>query len=84
MPRNSRQHNASTQPSEVEPDQQQRAEEYGGPAPDDEAWLQEQGYPKLGRSTQSKMTQVEHGPYAGGTQQGDAETEEKAAERQSG
>ena len=83
MPRNSRQHNASTRPSEPDPDQQQRAEEYGGPAPDDESWLQEQGYPKLGRSTQSRLTQIEHGPYAGGTQQGDAETGERAAEQQS-
>lgn len=64
----------------VEPDQQQRAEDFGRPEPEDEAHLQEQGYPKLGRGTQDRLTQVEHGPYAGGTQQGDAETEEKVTE----
>jgi hypothetical protein len=64
------------------PDQQQTAEEYGGPSPEDEAKLQEHGYPKLGRKPQSSVTQVEHGPYAGGTQQGDAETEERVAEGQ--
>ena len=64
------------------PDQQQTVEEYAGPTPDDESWLQEQGYPKLGRSPQSRMTQVEHGPYAGGTQQGDAESEQRVAESQ--
>jgi hypothetical protein len=83
MPRNSRQHRPQAQQPASDPDQQQRAEEYGGPAPDDESWLQEQGYPKLGKSTQSRMTQVEHGPYAGGTQQGDAATDEHAAERPS-
>jgi len=36
--------------------------------------LQEHGYPKLGKSAQSRLTQVEHGPYPGGTQQGDADT----------
>ena len=66
----------------VEPDQQQSAEDYGRPHPDDEALLQEQGYPKLGRGSHARLTQVEHGPYAGGTQQGDAETEEKVAEHQ--
>ena len=64
------------------PDQQQTAEEYGGPSPEDEALLQEHGYPKLGRKPQSGMTQVEHGPYAGGTQQGDADTEQRVAEAQ--
>lgn len=59
-----------------EPDQQQRADDHGGPSPDDEAWLAEQGYPKLGQKVQSRVTQVEHGPYAGGTQQGDATTRE--------
>ena len=44
--------------------------------------LQEQGYPKLGRSPQSRVTQVEHGPYPGGTQQGDAESEQRVAEQQ--
>jgi hypothetical protein len=62
------------------PDRQQTAEEYGGPHPDDESTLKEQGYPKLGRKPQSRMTQVEHGPYPGGTQQGDAEMEERLAE----
>jgi hypothetical protein len=61
-----------------EPDQQQVAEEYGRPSPDDEALLQEQGYPKLGRNPHERLTQVEHGPYPGGTQQGDAETAEQS------
>lgn len=61
------------------PDRQQTAEEYGGPSPDDEARLREQGYPKLGHKLQSRVTQVEHGPYPGGTQQGDAETEDRVA-----
>lgn len=64
------------------PDQQQTAEHYGGPNPDDEQKLQEHGYPKLGRSPQSRLTQVEHGPYAGGTQQGDAESEQRVTEQQ--
>ena len=42
------------------------------PHPDDEAQLTDQGYPKLGRHLQSRTTQHEHGPNAGGTQQGDA------------
>lgn len=54
-----------------EPSLSQRAEEYGGPAPDDQATLHEQGYPKLGQKLPSRVTQVEHGPYAGGSQQGD-------------
>jgi len=61
-----------------EPDQNQRADDHGGPGADDESWLQDQGYPKLGKKIQSRVTQVEHGPYAGGTQQGDRETREKA------
>ena len=52
-------------------DQQQRADDHGGPDPDDESWLQDQGYPKLGKGVQSRLNQVEHGPYAGGSQQGD-------------
>lgn len=52
------------------PDHRQRAEEYGGPAPDDEAALREHGYPKLGSGVQERLTQVEHGPYPGGTEQG--------------
>ena len=55
----------------AEPDQAQRADDHGRPSPDDEARLGEQGYPKLGTKLQSRVTQVEHGPYAGGTQQGD-------------
>ncbi len=55
----------------AEPDQRQRADDHGGPSPDDESWLAEQGYPKLGKKMQSRVTQVEHGPYAGGSQQGD-------------
>lgn len=58
------------------PEQTQRADEHGGPDPNDESWLQEQGYPKLGPKMQSRVTQVEHGPYAGGTQQGDTTTKE--------
>ena len=54
------------------PDLRQRATEYGGPDAAEEATLQEQGYPKLGRTMQAKVTQVEHGPYAGGTQQGES------------
>jgi hypothetical protein len=56
----------------AEPDQQQRADDHGGPSPDDESWLAEQGYPKLGDKIQSRVTQAEHGPYAGGSQQGDS------------
>ena len=66
---------------EHHPDQQQTAEEYGGPTPDDESWLQEQGYPKLGQKPQSRLTQVEHGPYPGGSQQGDADSEQRVAEQ---
>jgi hypothetical protein len=60
------------------PAQDQRADHHGGPGPDDEAWLADQGYPKLGKKMQSRLTQVEHGPYAGGTQQGDAGSPGKA------
>lgn len=60
------------------PDHRQDAPDHGGPSADDESWLQDQGYPKLGRKIQSRVTQVEHGPYAGGTQQGDAATRERA------
>jgi hypothetical protein len=63
------------------PDQDQRAEHHGGPAPNDEAWLADQGYPKLGQKMQSRVTQVEHGPYAGGTQQGDANSPAKPERR---
>jgi len=61
----------------TEPDRQQVAEDFGRPHPDDESWLQDQGYPKLGRNPHDRLTQVEHGPYPGGTQQGDAETGEQ-------
>jgi hypothetical protein len=61
----------------AEPDQQQRADHHGGPSPDDESWLAEQGYPKLGNKIQSRVTQVEHGPYAGSSQQGDTKPSEK-------
>lgn len=54
-----------------EPILDQQAEEYGGPTPDDQAALHEHGYPKLGGKLPSRVTQVEHGPYAGGSQQGD-------------
>ena len=64
----------------AEPDVQQAAEDHGGPHPDDESWLQDQGYPKLGRKTHDRLTQVEHGPYAGGTQQGAAGGSEPSAE----
>jgi hypothetical protein len=60
-----------------EPDQTQSAEDHGGPDPEDESWLQDQGYPKLGKGMQSQVTQMEHGPYAGGTQQGNADTRER-------
>jgi len=40
------------------------------PQPDDEARLEEQGYPKLGDKLHSRTTQHEHGPNAGGSQQG--------------
>jgi hypothetical protein len=62
-----------------EPSLRQRAEEYGGPDPEDEALLHEQGYPKLGQKLPSRVTQVEHGPYAGGSQQGDGEPEPSGA-----
>ena len=52
------------------PSQEQRAQEYGGPAPADREILEEHGYPKLDRSVDARLTQVEHGPYAGGSQQG--------------
>ena len=54
-----------------EADLSQQAEEFGGPAPDDQDALHEHGYPKLGGKLPSRVTQVEHGPYAGGSQQGD-------------
>lgn len=55
---------------QAEPDQQQLADDHGAPSGEDESWLQDQGYPKLGRGQHARLTQVEHGPYAGGTQQG--------------
>jgi len=55
----------------AEPSLRQRGEEYGGPDQGDQAALHEQGYPKLGEKLPSRVTQVEHGPYAGGSQQGD-------------
>ena len=70
--------------AEVQPDLTQRAEDHGGPSPDEEAMLAEQGYPKLGQKIQSRVTQVEHGPYAGGTQQGDADLKEASGELPSG
>jgi len=42
------------------------------PHPDDEAWLEDLGYPRLGQQIQSRTTQHEHGPNADGTQHGDA------------
>ncbi len=72
---------ADERPSDVDAVRQQVADEHGGPSPDDESWLQDQGYPKLGPKIQSRVTQHEHGPYAGGTQQGDTETQEKAEAR---
>ena len=54
-----------------EPSLNQSAEEYGGPDPEEQATLNEHGYPKLGKKLPSRVTQVEHGPYAGGSQQGD-------------
>lgn len=65
----------------AEADQRQRADHHGGPSPDDEAWLGEQGYPKLGKKLQSRVTQVEHGPYAGGTQQGDGDSASRKPRR---
>ena len=66
------------QPTGDAPDTQQAGEHFGGPPPDDEAWLQDQGYPKLGPKLQSRVTQHEHGPYAAGSQQGDTKTPEQA------
>lgn len=66
---------AAVAPALDTPDQRQNAEAYGGPDPDEEAVLQEQGYPKLGANLPARVTQVEHGPYAGGTQQGTPETD---------
>jgi len=71
----------------MKPDLTQQAEDHGGPSPDEEAVLVEQGYPKLGKKLQSQVTQVEHGPYAGGTEQGDVElkqTSERAGEQTNG
>jgi hypothetical protein len=65
---------ASVETDSDAPDQQQQAEAYGGPAPDEEAVLQDHGYPKLGGSLNSRVTQMEHGPYAGGTEQGGADS----------
>ena len=45
------------------------------PHPDDESWLKDLGYPKVGEHVESHATQIEHGPNAGGTQQGHADDE---------
>lgn len=58
-------------PNEASPDTSAASTEPGRPHPDDEAWLKDLGYPKLGKHLQSRTTQIEHGPNAGGTQQGD-------------
>jgi hypothetical protein len=50
--------------------------------PDDEAWLNDLGYPKLGEHLQSRTTQHEHGPNAGGTQQGDTKPPASRVRRQ--
>jgi hypothetical protein len=63
------------------PDQQQQGQEYGGPNADEEAVLRQHGYPKLGSSIPSRVTQVEHGPYAGGTQQGTHDTRTDSKDR---
>lgn len=44
------------------------------PHPDDESWLKDLGYPKVDEHPESRATQVEHGPNAGGSQQGHPET----------
>jgi len=76
--RHADQHPPHTEPTRTRPrpapDQQQAADDHGAPDPEDESWLQDQGYPKLGHKMQSRVTQVEHGPYAGGTQQGAADS----------
>ncbi|MCC7369050.1 MAG: hypothetical protein IT306_11545 [Chloroflexi bacterium] len=54
-----------------EPSLRQRGEHYGNPGAADREALHEHGYPKLGGKLPSRVTQVEHGPYAGGSQQGD-------------
>jgi hypothetical protein len=43
------------------------------PHPDDESWLNDLGYPKTGEHVEAHQTQIEHGPNAGGTQQGRTE-----------
>ena len=61
----------------------QPAQEGGAvrPHPDDEAWLKDLGYPKLGEDLQSRTTQHEHGPNAGGTQQGDTKAKRPSGSR---
>jgi hypothetical protein len=51
------------------------------PHPDDESWLNDLGFPKTGEHVEGHQTQIEHGPNAGGTQQGDPQTPESGAAR---
>jgi hypothetical protein len=51
-------------------DRQGGDDEQVRPHPDDEAWLKDLGYPKTGEHTEAHHTQIEHGPNAGGSQQG--------------
>ena len=51
-------------------DRQAGDDEQVRPHPDDESWLKDLGYPKTGEHTEAHHTQIEHGPNAGGSQQG--------------
>jgi hypothetical protein len=53
------------------------------PSPDDESWLNDLGYPKSGEHVESHATQIEHGPNAGGTQQGDPDAAHAGPSRSS-
>ena len=51
-------------------DRQAGDDEQVRPHPDDESWLKDLGYPKTGEHIEAHHTQIEHGPNAGGSQQG--------------
>ena len=51
------------------------------PHPDDESWLNDLGYPKTGEQIEAHQTQIEHGPNAGGSQQGDHEAARSGGRR---
>jgi len=51
------------------------------PHPNDESWLKDLGFPKTGDHPEAHPTQVEHGPNAGGSQQGEPTTAESGSSR---